>query len=118
MFNMIATVFKNLFSEPATRKYPGEERELTEITRGHISGIDVEECIFCGICDRKCPSKAIHVNRKERVWEIDSFKCIVCNECVESCPKQCINMENAHGQSSHEKNKIVCRDEKSTVDNA
>lgn len=109
MFDMFGSVIKNLFSEPATRKYPGEKRELTDKARGHISGIDAEACIFCGICDRKCPANAIKVDRKNRTWEIDPFKCIVCNECVISCPKKCINMEKEHGNVEEVKTKILCQ---------
>jgi formate hydrogenlyase subunit 6/NADH:ubiquinone oxidoreductase subunit I len=96
MFDMIENVFKNLFSRPATRMYPFEKREPFKDARGHISGIDIDKCIFCGICSKKCPSDAIAVNKTEKAWEIDQFKCIVCGVCVEVCPKKCINMETEY----------------------
>ena len=89
MFDMLGNIFKNLVSKPATRQYPMERRASYKDTRGHI-GIDIEGCIFCGICSKKCPSSAITVNRNDKSWEIDPFKCIICNECSEVCPKKCI----------------------------
>lgn len=94
MFDMLGNILKNMVSKPATRLYPMERRTSFKDTRGHIS-IDIEGCIFCGMCSKKCPSKAIAVNRNEKSWEIDPFKCISCNECEEVCPKKCIiNNEN------------------------
>lgn len=89
MFDMIGNVMNNLVTKPATRKYPMGKRPSFSRTRGHIE-IDIDKCIFCGMCSRKCPSNALTVNRGEKSWEIDPFKCIICNECVGVCPKKCI----------------------------
>jgi ABC-type sugar transport system ATPase subunit len=58
MFDMLGNVVKNLFSKPATRMFPAERRDSFKGTRGCL-GINIESCIFCGICARKCPSDAI-----------------------------------------------------------
>lgn len=89
MFDMIGNVMNNLVTRPATRKYPYEKRPSFNRARGHIE-IDIDKCIFCGMCSRKCPSNALTVNKAEKSWEIDPFKCIICNECVAVCPKKCI----------------------------
>jgi formate hydrogenlyase subunit 6/NADH:ubiquinone oxidoreductase subunit I len=89
MFDMIGNIFKNMASKPATRQYPKEKRVPFKDARGHIS-INIDNCIFCGICSRKCPSNAITVNRNDKTWEINPYKCIICNECVGSCPKKCV----------------------------
>ncbi len=96
MFKMVENVFKNLASKPATRLYPFEKREPFKDARGSIEGCEIDKCIFCGICQRKCPANAITVNRAEKSWEINQFKCVICNECVESCPKKCIVASEAH----------------------
>lgn len=96
MFNMIGNILTNLFSKPATRMYPFEKREAFKDARGHISGVDIDKCIFCGICSKKCPSDAIVVSKADKAWEIDQFKCIICGVCVEVCPKKCVNMEAEH----------------------
>ncbi len=106
MFDMIGNIFKNLGSKPATRMYPFEKREPFKDSRGHISGIDVDACIFCGICSKKCPADAIVVNRAEKSWEIDQFKCVICGVCTEVCPKKCILQEAGHKTASCTKEKV------------
>lgn len=91
MFDMFGTIMKNMFSKPATRRYPFEVRKDIKDTRGSID-VNIYDCIFCGICMRRCPADAIVVNKEEKSWQIDKFKCVICGECVKVCPKQCINM--------------------------
>jgi formate hydrogenlyase subunit 6/NADH:ubiquinone oxidoreductase subunit I len=105
MFDMLSSIIKNLGSKPATRMYPHEKRETFKNSRGQISGIEIDKCIFCGICARKCPSDALSVNKAEKSWEIDPFKCIICGVCNEVCPKKCITMSEQHKTSSYKKHK-------------
>ena len=86
------TIFKNLFSRPATRLYPVSVRSPFVRSRGHIA-IDGPQCIFCGMCDRKCPTHAITVVKNDKLWSINRLRCIQCNCCVEVCPKKCLAME-------------------------
>ncbi len=106
MFKMVENVLKNLVSKPATRNYPFDKREPFKDSRGHISGCDVEVCIFCGICQRKCPANAIIVNKAEKSWEIDQFKCVICNACVEVCPKKCIISSEEHKSAQYTKDTL------------
>lgn len=105
MFDMIGNVLKNLTSKPATGKYPFEKREPFKDSRGMISGIDIDDCIFCGICSKKCPSDALVVKKAEKSWEIDQFKCVICGVCTEVCPKKCINMSEEYCTSALSKSK-------------
>lgn len=89
------TILSNLFSKPATILYPAVPIKYKTRTRGHIS-IDIGECIFCGICSKRCPTSAIQVIREEKTWSIEPFSCIQCNSCVELCPKKCLTMENGY----------------------
>lgn len=109
MFKMVENIFKNLASKPATRMYPFEKREPFKDARGQIEGCEIEKCIFCSICQRKCPADAIVVNKAEKSWEINQFKCVICNACVEACPKKCIVASASHKapQSSKETVKVV-----------
>ncbi len=91
MMNFTKTVMKNLFSKPATRNYPAQPKAFFERTRGHVE-IRIQDCIFCGLCSRKCPTGAITVERGEKSWSIERFGCIQCGYCVESCPKKCLSM--------------------------
>lgn len=96
------TVMKNLFSKPATRLYPQEERIYPERTRGKVA-IDVDNCLFCGMCARKCPTGAITVNREEKKWDIERFNCVQCGCCVKNCPKKCLSMEQHYPEPAAKK---------------
>jgi ech hydrogenase subunit F len=97
--DMAKIVLKSVFSKPATRLYPFEKKEYPKNYRGHIS-IDEKSCIFCGLCERKCPTSAIKVDNKSKVWEIDRLRCITCLSCVEVCPKKCLSMINQYSSST------------------
>lgn len=95
-FKMSKTVLKTLFRGPYTVKYPfGPKVYHGDITRGKIT-VDIKECIFCGTCQRKCPTKAILVTKEEKKWSIDRLCCITCGNCVESCPKKCLFMDKEY----------------------
>ena len=85
------TLFKSLGSKAPTHSYPHAPMPKDPLVRGHIE-IEIETCIFCNICARKCPTDAIVMDRKSKEWEISHFQCIVCGECVEACPKKCLFM--------------------------
>lgn len=101
-FKLGKTVLRSLFRKPATQMYPVIPRAWQERTRGHI-GIEIDECIFCGICQRKCPTNAIVVNKAGKSWTIERMQCIQCSCCVEVCPKQCLTNENTYTTPNTEK---------------
>jgi ech hydrogenase subunit F len=86
------TALKNLFSKPATRRYPYVKRAPFAGTRGNIS-IDFPECIFCGMCARRCPTNAIAVSKEKKEWSMDHLSCVICGNCVLVCPKKCLKLE-------------------------
>jgi ech hydrogenase subunit F len=96
LFTMTKTVTKNLVKGPATLMYPKRERVFTRITRGQVEN-DINKCIFCAICSKRCPTYAIivtKISKENKEWEIDRLKCCTCNVCVEVCPKKCLSMDN------------------------
>jgi formate hydrogenlyase subunit 6/NADH:ubiquinone oxidoreductase subunit I len=95
-------VMGSLFKKPATLMYPVIPREWQERTRGHIE-IVIEDCILCGICARKCPTKAITVAKDAQSWTIHRMQCIQCSCCVEVCPKKCLENNNEYTAPSAEK---------------
>ena len=90
---------KNLFSKPATKNYPAEPAVYPERSRGHIE-IDIDDCIMCGMCQRKCPSGAITVDRATRTWSIERMGCVQCENCVEGCPKKCLHIKPGYTEPS------------------
>jgi len=101
-FMMTKTVIKNLLGGPATLMYPKKKRAFTPITRGRV-GIDINTCILCGMCARRCPTYAIVVTKDCKEWEIDRLKCCTCNLCVEICPVKCLFMETEYAPSLTDK---------------
>lgn len=93
---------RSLFKKPATLMYPVIPRKWQERTRGHIA-IAADDCIFCGICQKKCPTNALTVDKAERTWTIERMKCIQCSCCVEACPTKCLTNENTYTTPSTEK---------------
>ena len=86
-------ILSSLFKKDVTLAYPVKPMEKAGLVRGHVD-ITIENCIFCGICQKKCPTDAITVDKPDKTWEISRFQCIVCNCCIESCPKKCLHMSN------------------------
>ena len=118
ILGMSFITMKNLFSRPATRRYPAVKREPFPGARGEIV-IDIEKCILCGLCARRCPDQALAVSKPERSWEIDHQRCILCGLCVQVCPTHCLSQEPlSHPPSlSREKFKFVqAPKEKGAVD--
>ncbi len=45
-------------------------------------------CIGCRICEKNCPSDAVHV--VDNIARIDQEKCTACGICAEKCPRKII----------------------------
>lgn len=108
LFTFAKTELSNLFSKPATQLYPQQPKVYPERTRGHIEN-DLAVCILCGMCQRKCPTGAISVDRTGKTWSISRFSCIQCGSCVESCPKKCLSMKQTYTTPGAEKKTEVYR---------
>lgn len=89
--NFSKTQLKNLFRSPATEKYPDAPASFKEGTRGHVIN-DMDKCVLCTLCQMRCPTGAIKIDKKEQTWSIRPFSCIQCRNCVENCPKRSLSM--------------------------
>jgi len=106
MTQMLSTILKNLFSKPATRKYPFEKRTPFQKSRGKIT-FDQTKCDHCGDCERLCPAGAIQVNEKNKEITYDPFRCIYCWVCTENCLQQAITSEEEYRAPAYEKTQLV-----------
>ncbi|HMO99987.1 MAG TPA: 4Fe-4S dicluster domain-containing protein [Kiritimatiellia bacterium] len=97
---------KSLFKAPVTVAYPVVPREYFPATRGHII-IEPSTCNLCVICDVRCPTKAIKVDRAGKTWTIDRLRCIQCGACVEACPRKCLTNGNTYSEPVTEKTVFV-----------
>lgn len=88
MLAMVKNVVHNLLTRPATRT---AARAPFAAARGHLVN-DIDNCIFCGMCQRQCPAKAITVDRAAKDWTLDPFACVICGACVAGCPKKCLHL--------------------------
>jgi len=102
MASMFSIISKNFMKKPATRMYPFVVREPFERTRGRLFN-KIEDCIYCGICQKECPADAITVDRPNTTWELNAFRCITCNQCVLKCPKKCLSLTNERRSSGTKK---------------
>jgi formate hydrogenlyase subunit 6/NADH:ubiquinone oxidoreductase subunit I len=99
-------VLASMFRHPATTEYPLAPRQYQNITRGKVE-INIDDCIFCGMCMRTCPADAIRVDRAGKTWEINPFSCVQCGGCVEHCPKKCLKMDTNYTKPSEKKTEMV-----------
>lgn len=115
ILSMSKTLFKSIFRGPYTVLYPVKEKPVYTATRGRIEN-DISQCIFCSLCQRRCPTGAIKVDKANASWSIERLQCVQCNYCSEVCPKKCLTMKNEYTKPSTDK----VRDEytKSSTDEA
>lgn len=100
--NFTKTELKNLFRKPVTEKYPDGPATYKETTRGHIVN-DMDTCVLCSVCQMRCPTKAITVDRKAQTWSIRPFSCIQCRRCMDNCPKKSLSMAKEFTEPDVEK---------------
>lgn len=88
---MVRRTLRGLVSKPATRRYPIEVRPPFPGARGTLE-FDLDTCIFCMLCARKCPTGAITCVRDERFFAIEQLSCIACGVCVDVCSKDSLRL--------------------------
>lgn len=101
-FSLNKMIVRSLFGKPSTLMYPVVPRKYQEITKGHIEN-DIDTCIFCGICQKKCPADAITVDKPNKTWTIQRMQCVQCGCCVDLCPKHCLSNINTYTAPNTEK---------------
>lgn len=101
-FKLAKMTLGGLFKQPETVQYPAQVKPAPAGLKGHVEN-NVDECILCGICQKRCPAMAITVEKSARTWSIDVFRCVQCCTCVRECPKGCLRMEPTYAAPSTKK---------------
>jgi len=60
-----------------------------------IPDLDLDSCVKCGICEKKCPIDAIKMTddgNGSKIPDINKQICIGCGVCASNCPKESLTM--------------------------
>ena len=106
-FQMSRLALKWALSKPATTRYPFEPRRELAGSRGRLI-FTRDNCVFCTVCAKKCPTDALVVIRAQKKWAIDRLRCIACGYCVEACPKKSLELATSHGAATVTKDLEFC----------
>lgn len=104
--NMSLRAIRGLFQKPVTHRYPFEARTYFPATRGALRILE-EKCNLCVICEKRCPTAALKVDRVAKTWAIERLKCISCGYCVEACPRKCLVLDNQYAPCTTLKEQLV-----------
>lgn len=95
---MLGDIFRSLFKQPVTERYPFEKKPAPERLRGQLAW-NPEKCTGCQLCVKDCPSDAIELITIDKVnkrfvmrYHID--RCTYCSQCVENCRFKCLDMSS------------------------
>jgi ech hydrogenase subunit F len=99
---MLSTVLRNLVSVPVTTKYPNASADLPKGNRGRIDW-DMVPCILCGLCEKRCPTLAVTVDKKAGTVTLQVSRCISCGVCADVCPKSAISVCQEYSRPSYGK---------------
>jgi formate hydrogenlyase subunit 6/NADH:ubiquinone oxidoreductase subunit I len=105
---MIKEVLSQIFTKPATSKYPSVKASVPEDFRGK-QVFDINLCVGCGLCSRDCPAKAIEMvdvgGIRRPLFHLDL--CIFCYQCAEGCPRNAIKSSMFFELASTNKSDLI-----------
>lgn len=121
LFVGLGITIQYFFKPVVTVQYPYETLPMTPRYRGHIELVEDErkggnKCIFCGLCQRSCPSGCITLIGEKREgakrkdltsYLLDFSKCSLCGQCIESCPTSAIDFSKDYNLAGFTREEFV-----------
>ncbi len=98
----IPDVVKVVDSYDIPKKAPKKADDSKVVAAGSPDDGDLtcaDSCVFCGLCAKACPADAIKVDRKEKLWEVDTESCVKCGACIDKCPKGSLSFGGAAAEA-------------------
>ncbi len=107
-----------------TIQYPEEREKTIENFRNfpflvYDGTPEKIRCVACGICERECPPKCIHIEmelatdgkpaRKPAVFDVDYGLCMNCGMCEDVCPFDSIFMDHSFEVTAPERQASLLR---------
>ena len=89
----IPDVVKVVDSFDIPKKAPKGAKKDAPADDGDLTCAD--SCVFCGLCAKACPADAIKVDRKAKLWEVNTEDCVKCGACIDKCPKGSLSFGGA-----------------------
>jgi len=87
-YEIVGDDFKSSIKLPTTRSFLNRAGRIIEPLIAKVPRFDKKKCVKCGICEERCPSKAINVE----IQRINYEKCIRCYVCHEVCPENAMKL--------------------------
>lgn len=93
--NFLTIFARNLKHGPYTEAFPFGEAFTPKKLRGRIA-FDPVICEGCRICERVCPSGAIHFTKTDEGMTFDCWhnSCVFCGNCQFHCPTDAVRQTN------------------------
>ena len=101
MFRTIGKIFKY---KRVTQDYPAKAAD-SSLFIGRPE-IDAEKCTMCGECVRRCPSRAIVMDKAARSIGINYDDCVFCALCEDVCPVAVVKMTNKFELAENDRGKL------------
>jgi formate hydrogenlyase subunit 6/NADH:ubiquinone oxidoreductase subunit I len=104
---MIRELLRTASRKASTTRYPYEGAKVVEGLRARLL-CDHGLCIWCGLCVRNCPSKALDISSKperQLLWHMG--RCLLCGLCADVCPVDALGFNQDFELAFHSRDEMT-----------